>query len=118
MCDNFQRTEGCKIISPHHYHTTNGVRPADSYAILPNEIRLPDVGVDGMEKKSIFEMGYQKVIYLGDDGSTSTNAISYHSREYEWTNVQGKYWDVSSVWKWAPIPNSRYGLSEPKIMTK
>ena len=89
-----------------------------NYAILPNEIRLPDVGVDGMEKKSIFEMGYQKVIYLGDDGSTSTNAISYHSREYEWTNVQGKYWDVSSVWKWAPIPNSRYGLSEPKIMTK
>lgn len=89
-----------------------------NYAILPNEIRFPDVGVDGMEKKSIFEMGYQKVIYLGDDGSTSTNAISYHSREYEWTNVQGKYWDVSSVWKWAPIPNSRYGLSEPKIMTK
>ena len=89
-----------------------------NYAILPNEIRLPDVGVDGMEKKSIFEMGYQKVIYLGDDGLTSTNAISYHSREYEWTNVQGKYWDVSSVWKWAPIPNSRYGLSEPKIMTK
>ena len=24
---NFQRTEGCKMISPHHFHPTNGVRP-------------------------------------------------------------------------------------------
>ena len=23
--DNFQRTEGCKMISPHHSHPTNGV---------------------------------------------------------------------------------------------
>ena len=22
--DNFQRTEGCKMISPHHFHPTNG----------------------------------------------------------------------------------------------
>ena len=28
--DNFQRTEGCKMISPHHSHPTNGVRPSDS----------------------------------------------------------------------------------------
>ena len=28
--DNFQRTEGYKIISPHHSHPTNGVRPSDS----------------------------------------------------------------------------------------
>ena len=28
--DNFQRTEGCKMISPHHFHPTNGVRPSDS----------------------------------------------------------------------------------------
>ena len=25
--DNFQRTEGCKMISPHHSHPTNGVDP-------------------------------------------------------------------------------------------
>ena len=29
--DNFQRMVGCKMISPHHFHSTNGVRPADSY---------------------------------------------------------------------------------------
>ena len=28
--DNFQRTEGCKIISPHYSHPTNRVRPSDS----------------------------------------------------------------------------------------
>ena len=28
--DDFQRTEGCKMISPHHSHPTNGVRPSDS----------------------------------------------------------------------------------------
>ena len=27
--DNFQRTEGCKMISSHHFHLTNGVGPAD-----------------------------------------------------------------------------------------
>ena len=27
--DNFQRTEGCKMTSPHHSHPTNG--PSDSY---------------------------------------------------------------------------------------
>ena len=27
--DNFQRTEGCKMISPHHFHPTNGVGPSD-----------------------------------------------------------------------------------------
>ena len=30
ISDNFQRTEGCKMISPHHSHPTNGVRPSDS----------------------------------------------------------------------------------------
>ena len=30
ISDNFQRTEGCKMISLHHFHPTNGVRPADS----------------------------------------------------------------------------------------
>ena len=35
VCDNFQRTEGCKIISPHHYHPTNGVRPSDSMGSDP-----------------------------------------------------------------------------------
>ena len=29
--DNFQRTEGCKMILPHHFHPTNGGRLADSY---------------------------------------------------------------------------------------
>ena len=29
--DNFQRTEGCKMISPHHSHPTNG--PSDSIGI-------------------------------------------------------------------------------------
>ena len=29
--DNFQRTECCKMISPHHFHHTNRVCPADSY---------------------------------------------------------------------------------------
>jgi siderophore synthetase component len=28
--DNFQRTEGSKMILPHHFHPTNGVRPSDS----------------------------------------------------------------------------------------
>ncbi len=30
ISDNFQRTEGYKIISPHHFHPTKGVSPADS----------------------------------------------------------------------------------------
>ena len=30
VCDNFQRVEGCKMISPHHFHPTNGVSPEDS----------------------------------------------------------------------------------------
>ena len=32
--DNFQRTEGCKMISPHHSHPTKGVRPVDSNIVL------------------------------------------------------------------------------------
>ena len=31
ISDNFQRTEGCKMISSHHFHSTNGVGPSDSY---------------------------------------------------------------------------------------
>ena len=31
VCDNFQRTEGCKMFSSHHFHPTNGVRLSDSY---------------------------------------------------------------------------------------
>jgi hypothetical protein len=31
--DNFQRTEGCKMISPHHFHPTNGVSPEDVDAL-------------------------------------------------------------------------------------
>jgi len=27
--DNFQRMEGFKMITPHHFHPTNGVRPSD-----------------------------------------------------------------------------------------
>ena len=30
VCDNFQRMEGYKIISPHHSHPTNGVGSSDS----------------------------------------------------------------------------------------
>ena len=30
ISDNFQRTEGCKMTSPHHFHPTNGVSPEDS----------------------------------------------------------------------------------------
>ena len=33
--DNFQRTEGCKMTSPHHFHPTNGVRPVDSMGSDP-----------------------------------------------------------------------------------
>ena len=32
--DNFQRTEGCKMISPHHFHPTNGVSPSDSNSVF------------------------------------------------------------------------------------
>ena len=28
--DNIQSVEGCKMISPHHFHPTNGVQPSDS----------------------------------------------------------------------------------------
>ena len=34
--DNFQRTEGCKMTSPHHFHPTNGVRPSDSNTNIDN----------------------------------------------------------------------------------
>ena len=37
--DNFQRTEGCKMISPHHFYPTNGVGPSDSIGA--------DVDLDG-----------------------------------------------------------------------
>ena len=33
--DNFQRTDGCKMISPHHFHPTNGVSPSDSMGSVP-----------------------------------------------------------------------------------
>jgi hypothetical protein len=33
--DNFQRTEGFKMISPHHFHPTNGVSPSDSKGVTP-----------------------------------------------------------------------------------
>ena len=32
ISDNFQRTEGYKMISPHHFHPTKGVGPSDSIA--------------------------------------------------------------------------------------
>ena len=32
--DNFQRMVGCKMISPHHFHPTNGVRPSDFNFVL------------------------------------------------------------------------------------
>ena len=34
ISDNFQRTEGCKMISPHHFHPTMG--PSDSSRIINN----------------------------------------------------------------------------------
>ena len=44
ISDNFQRTEGCKMISPHHSHPTNGVRPEDS-----NEAVVAIAGGDAFE---------------------------------------------------------------------
>ena len=41
--DNFKRTEGCKMISPHHSHPTKGVRPVDSMSGLLNAM-----GYDGV----------------------------------------------------------------------
>ena len=40
--DDFQRTEGCKMISPHHSHPTNGVRPSDSMsaAYIPTMAKM------------------------------------------------------------------------------
>ena len=40
ISDNFQTTEGCKIISPHHFHPTNGVSPTDSYGVNRGEFRI------------------------------------------------------------------------------
>ena len=34
ISDNFQRTEGCKMISPHHFHYTNGVSNFTSILFL------------------------------------------------------------------------------------
>ena len=34
ISDNFQTTEGCKMILPHHSYPTNGVGPSDSNAML------------------------------------------------------------------------------------
>ena len=31
ISDNFNGVAGSKVISPHHSHPTNGVRPSDSY---------------------------------------------------------------------------------------
>ena len=31
ISENFQDVAGRNMISPHHFHPTNGVRPADSY---------------------------------------------------------------------------------------
>ena len=30
ICYNIKGQEGSEVISPHHYHPTNGVRPSDS----------------------------------------------------------------------------------------
>ena len=46
VCDNFQSVEGFKMISPHHSHPTNGVRPSDSY---------PRILTDKGEKEEYFE---------------------------------------------------------------
>ena len=36
ISDNFQGGAGCKMISPHHSHPTNGVRPSDSNTNIDN----------------------------------------------------------------------------------
>ena len=37
--DNFQRTEGCKMTSPHHSHPTNGVRPSHSKRNIGGDVK-------------------------------------------------------------------------------
>ena len=36
--DNFQRTDGLKMISPHHFHPTNG--PSDSILAILEGMKL------------------------------------------------------------------------------
>ena len=38
ISENFQGGAGCKMISPHHSHLTNGVRPSDSLIVYPNRL--------------------------------------------------------------------------------
>ena len=38
--DNFQRMVGCKMISPHHFHPTNGVRPSDFNGVRPSDFNF------------------------------------------------------------------------------
>ena len=38
--DNFQGGAGCKMISPHHFYPTNGVRPEDSMGIAKSIKRV------------------------------------------------------------------------------
>jgi hypothetical protein len=45
ISDNFQRTEGCKMISPHHSHPTNG-GPSDSLSALKASGKIRRVAPD------------------------------------------------------------------------
>ena len=48
ISDNFQRTEGFKMITPHHFHPTNGVGPSDS-----NEVFHPQRQESGTMKYGV-----------------------------------------------------------------
>ena len=39
ISDDFNGVEGSKMISPHHFHPTNGGSPSDSYPVKPEKCR-------------------------------------------------------------------------------
>ena len=74
--DDLQRTEGCKMISPHHSHPTNGVRPSDSNTFDGNK-NVSEVIVDGT-----FASHYEYAPFGAGTVTNSTNMTTCESIEY------------------------------------
>ena|GEM_PF-5882420 len=79
ISDNFQRTEGYKIISPHHSHPTNGVRPSDSMIAFVGN-RICKLGSLIIASVMLVSSGCRTPVipdgvYMADDGESKITMV-------------------------------------------
>ena len=103
----------------------------DKYTIPPDENLSPSFSptynwstgaeVERKTLKSVFEMGYEKIVYA--TGRGPKEIVTYSSKELletgpiltiEFDEISIEKFKTSENWVWAPVPRGGYGLLCPK----